>query len=138
MTLTGLLAGATVCSITEGSCDAATGVWAIGELESAEYRRVRDQHEAATLTLLTQHRRGHGDNRHHRQHAGLQGLHRSSDDMGAAAQSVCTLGPGTDESVRQKIHEDIGRHDGLFSHAGRQLGSSYTRLDVKGPIYGRG
>ena len=47
---------------------------------------------------------------------------------------ICTLGPGTDESVRQKIHEDIGRHGGLFSHAGRELSSSYTRLDVKGPI----
>ena len=47
---------------------------------------------------------------------------------------ICTLGPGTDESVRQKIHEDISRHGGLFSHAGRDLGSSYTRLDVKGPM----
>ena len=49
-------------------------------------------------------------------------------------QLICTLGPGTDESVRQKLHEDIGRHGELFSHAGRELGSSYTRLDVKGPI----
>ena len=47
---------------------------------------------------------------------------------------ICTLGPGTDESVRQKIHVDIGRHGGLFSHAGRELRSSYTRLDVKGPL----
>lgn len=49
-------------------------------------------------------------------------------------QLICTLGPGTDEAVRQKIHEDIGRHGGLFSHSGRGLSRSYTRLDVKGPI----
>ena len=47
---------------------------------------------------------------------------------------ICTLGPGTAELVRQKIYEDISRHRGLFSHAGRELGSSYTRLEVKGPI----
>ena len=47
---------------------------------------------------------------------------------------ICTLGPGTDEPVRQKIHNDIGRHRGLFSHAWKKLDSSYTRLDVKGPI----
>lgn len=49
-------------------------------------------------------------------------------------QLICTLGPGTDEVVRQKIHGDIGRHGELFSHAGKELGSSYTRLDVKGAI----
>ena len=49
-------------------------------------------------------------------------------------QLICTLGPGTDEAVRQKIHEDIGRHGRLFSHAGRGLSRSYTRLDVKGSI----
>ena len=49
-------------------------------------------------------------------------------------QLICTLGPGTDEAIRQKIHEDISRHGGLFSHAGKELRSSYTRLDVKGPI----
>ena len=47
---------------------------------------------------------------------------------------ICTLGPGTDEAVRRKIHEDISRQRGLFSHAGKELRSSYTRLDVKGPI----
>ena len=47
---------------------------------------------------------------------------------------ICTLGPGTDEAVRQKIHENISRQGELFSHAGKELRSSYTRLDVKGPI----
>ena len=47
---------------------------------------------------------------------------------------ICTLGPGTDEAVRQKIHADISRRGELFSHAGRGLTSSFTRLDVKGPI----
>lgn len=53
VTLTGVPAGATVGSISEGSYDAATGVWTIGELETAEYRRLTDQHEGATLTLIT-------------------------------------------------------------------------------------
>ena len=47
---------------------------------------------------------------------------------------ICTLGPGTDEAVRQKIHADISNQRELFSHAGKELRSSYTRVDVKGPI----
>ena len=53
VTLRDVPAGATVGSISEGSYDAATGVWNIGELESAEYRRIAGQHEGAILTLLT-------------------------------------------------------------------------------------
>ncbi len=53
VTLTGVPAGATVGSISEGDYDTATGVWTIGKLESAEYRRISGQREGATLTLLT-------------------------------------------------------------------------------------
>ena len=52
VTLKGIPAGATVGHISEGSYDAATGVWTIGALESAEYRRARGR-SPATLTLLT-------------------------------------------------------------------------------------
>ena len=47
---------------------------------------------------------------------------------------ICTLGPGTDEAIRSKIHADISRRPGLFSCAGGMLNTSYTRLDVKEPI----
>ena len=47
---------------------------------------------------------------------------------------ICTLGPGTDEAIRGKIHAGISRQPGLFSCAGEVLNTSYTRLDVKEPI----
>ena len=47
---------------------------------------------------------------------------------------ICTLGPGTDEAIRWKMHEAISQHRELFSRAGDRLATSYTRLDVKGPI----
>ena len=53
VTLEGVPAGATVGGISDGSYDAATGVWTIGELETAEYRRSVGRSDGATLTLLT-------------------------------------------------------------------------------------
>ncbi len=53
VTLTGVPAGSTVGHISEGSYDAATGVWTIGELETPLYRHARGRSEAATLTLIT-------------------------------------------------------------------------------------
>ena len=41
---------------------------------------------------------------------------------------ICTLGPGTDEAVRRRIHAGISQHPKLFSQAGSGLETSYTRL----------
>ena len=47
---------------------------------------------------------------------------------------IVTLGPGTDEAARRRIHAGISQHPKLFSQVGSRLETSYTRLDVKGPI----
>ena len=43
------------------------------------------------------------------------------------------LGPGSDESVRSKIHMTVSRHRDVFSDAGRPL-ITYRSLDRKSPI----
>ena len=54
VTLTGVPDGARVGGISDGtSYDATTGVWTIGEMETAEYRRGVGRSDGAILTLLT-------------------------------------------------------------------------------------
>ena len=129
--LTGVPAGATVHSISEGSYNASTGVWSIGELETAEYLRNVGRPEGATLTLLTSAAAGTeitAEIENTKDYSVC--IDSSGDDVDAASASACT---GTNTWHTTKYYDYISGNNSASIVATGGTGTALPSL-VTQPI----